>query len=111
MGKYLERIGLPTFTCSIGMDYGTIWVARVGVKRMNQLTLVGNEVSVAKNLEELAGDGETLVGEFFRAKLGKKYQGYCKRQPPDDHVKWVITESKKPYPYYKYCGRWVVDNE
>ena len=40
MSGYLQEIGLPTFTCSMGIDYGTIWVARVDVKGMNQLTLV-----------------------------------------------------------------------
>lgn len=109
MGKYLERIDLPTFTCSIGMDYGTIWVARVGVKRMSQLTLVGNEVSIAKELEELAGHGKTFVGECFKTRLSQKRQEYCKRQPPNRNFKWELKG--KRYPYYKYCGRWVVDNE
>ena len=111
MSGYLKEIGLPTFTCSIGMDYDVIWVARVGVRGMNQLTLVGNKVSLAKNLEELAGDGETMVGKDIWARLGKKYQGYCKRQPKSKRFKWKIKESKKPYPYYKYSGKWVVPNE
>ena len=109
MGKYLERIGLPTFTCSIGMDYGTIWVARVGVKGMNQLTLVANEVSLAKKLEELAGRGEIFVGERFKSRLSQKRQEYCKRQPSNQNFKWVL-EGKR-YHYYKYGGLWVVRNE
>ena len=109
MGKYLERIGLPTFTCSIGMDYGTIWVARVGVKGMNQATLVGNEVSIAKNLEELAGRGEIFVGERFKVRLSQKRQEYCDRQPPNQNFKWVLNG--KRYCYYKYDSEWVVDNE
>lgn len=109
MGGYLEKIGLPSFTCSVGMDYGTIWVARVGVKGMNQLTLVGNEVSLAKNLEELAGRGEIFVGERIKARLSQKRQEYCDRQPPNQNFKWELDG--KRYRYYKYDGRWVVSNE
>lgn len=106
MGEYLEKIGLPSFTCSIGMDYGIIWVARVGVKGMNQLTLVGNEVSIAKNLEELAGNGKILVGECICVRLPPEYKRHCKQQPRRRGFKW--TRSGRPYPYYKYVGRWVV---
>ena len=109
MGRYLEKIGLPSFTCSIGMDYGTIWVARVGVKGMNQLTLVGNEVSIAKNLEELAGRGEVFVGECIKARLSQRRQKYCYLQPPNQNFKWELD--RKRYRYYKYDGRWVVNNE
>lgn len=111
MGKYLKKIGLSPFTCSIGMDYGTIWVARVGVRGASQLTLVGNEVNVAKELEELAEPGETFVGECFWSRLGKKYQGYCKRQPASEDFTWTLPDGNDPYPYYKYSGEWVVRNE
>lgn len=106
MSEYLRQIGLPPFTCSIGMDYGTIWVARVGVKGMNQLTLVGNEVSIAKNLEDLAGDGEIMAGHCLCSRLSRKYQGYCRRQPTHENFTWELD--RKPYPYYRYDGHWVV---
>lgn len=106
MSKYLKNIGLPAFTCSIGVDYGTIWVARVGVRGMNQLTLVGNEVSLAKKLEELAGHGEIFVGECMQTRLPRKYKEYCEEQPRHQDFHWNI--GGRPYPYYKYIGRWVV---
>lgn len=104
MGGYLREIGLPRFTCSIGMDYGDIWVARVGVTGANQLTLVGNEVSLAKNLEEIAEDGQILVGDCFCRRLRGKYREYCKLLPERDDFGWTIDD--KAYPYYKYEGRW-----
>ena len=109
MGDYLCEIGLPRFTCSIGMDYGDIWVARVGVKGANQLTLVGDRASLAKNLEEIADDGKILVGGHFYNRLYDKYRGYCKRLPEREDFGW--TSGKKAYPYYKYEGRWVVRDE
>ena len=109
MGKYLRQIGLPSFTCSIGMDYGATWVARVGVRGSNQLTLVGNEVIIAKDLEELAGDGETLVGASIYSELSQKRQEYCERQPQSEDFSWELND--KPYPYYKYLGQWVVPGD
>lgn len=106
MGEYLKNIRLPAFTCSIGVDYGTIWVARVGIRGMNQLTLVGNEVSLAKNLEELAGHGEIFVGDCLQSRLPLEYKKYCEEQPRHPDFHWNING--KPYPYYKYTGRWVV---
>ena len=106
MGEYLRGIGLPRFTCSIGIDYGDIWVARVGVRGANQLTLVGNEVSLAKNLEEIAEDGQILAGDCFCRRLRGKYRGYCWQMPGREDFGW--TAGGKPYPYYRYEGRWVV---
>lgn len=109
MGDYLREVGLPKFTCSVGMDYGNIWVARVGVKGANQLTLVGNEVSLAKNLEVIAKDGQILVGDCFYSKLCEKYRGYCRRLPQREDFNWKADNM--PYPYYEYAGRWVVRDE
>jgi adenylate cyclase len=32
INPYFSSIGLPNITCSIGMDYGNIWLAKVGVR-------------------------------------------------------------------------------
>lgn len=109
MSKYLQRVGLPSFTCSIGMDYGTTWVARVGVRGSNQLTLVGNKVIVAKDLEELAKDAEIVVGARLYSGLPQKRQERCVLHPPSKDFKWKING--EPYLYYEYTGRWEVPNE
>lgn len=109
MGKYLQQAGLPSFTCSIGIDYGTAWVARVGVRGSNQLTLVGNEVIIAKQLERLVADGGILVGERIYSLLPPEYQGYCERRPLRESFKWRLNNRR--YSYYEYCGQWAVSNE
>ena len=101
---YLESIGLPKFSCSIGIDYGNIWVARTGVQGMNQLTLVGNEVSTAKQLEEFAGNHQIFVGGDAYAGLSKREQAFCKRQLDRDDFNWW-TNGKK-YPFYRYAAHW-----
>ncbi len=88
MNEYLKSIDLPTFSCSIGMDYGRIWVARTGVKGMNQLTLVGNEVSIAKQLEEFSGDHQIFLGHNVYSKLLSGIQSFRIRQSDRDDFRW-----------------------
>ncbi|MDE0526163.1 MAG: adenylate/guanylate cyclase domain-containing protein [Thaumarchaeota archaeon] len=101
---YLKSIGLPMFSCSIGIDYGKIWVARVGVQGMNQLTLVGNEVSIAKQLEEFAGDHQIFLGGDAYAGLSQREQAFCKKQPDRGDFNWRVNG--KRYSFYRYAAYW-----
>ena len=101
---YLKSIDLPGFSCSIGIDYGNIWVARVGVQGMNQMTLVGNEVSIAKQLEEFAGNHQIFLGGCVYAELSQREQSFCKKQLDRDDFKWQINNKK--YPFYHYSAYW-----
>ena len=104
MNGYLKSIQLPYFSCSIGLDYGTIWVARTGIKGMNQLTLVGNEVSIAKQLEEFAGDYEMFLGHDVYSRLSDREQSFCHRQGNRNDFLW--GNNNKRYPFYKYTAHW-----
>lgn len=101
---YLKSVDLPVFSCSIGIDYGDIWVARVGVQGMNQMTLVGNEVSIAKQLEEFAGNHQIFLGGNAYGGLSQKEQAFCKKQPERDDFNWQINN--KRYPFYRYNAYW-----
>lgn len=101
---YLKSIDLPMFSCSIGLDYGNIWVARTGVQGMNQLTLVGNEVSVAKQLEEFAGNHQMFLGGNAYTGLAQDEQSFCKRQQDREDFNWEINHKK--YPFYRYTAYW-----
>ena len=104
INEYLKSIDLPLFSCSIGIDYGNIWVAHVGVQGMNQLTLVGNEVSIAKQLEEFAGNHQIFLGGSAYAGLPQKKQDFCKRQPDRNDFDWWIHPNR--YPFYHYAAQW-----
>ncbi len=104
INKYLEEIDLPIFTCSIGMDYGNIWVARTGVKGMNQLTLVGNTASIAKQLEELSGHHQIFLGGDVYSGLPPRRQSFCKKQPDKNFV-WQWNNGKR-YTFYHYVAQW-----
>ncbi|QLH04772.1 hypothetical protein C5F49_05175 [Nitrosopumilus oxyclinae] len=105
MNTYLDSIGLPKFSCSIGIDFGSIWVARVGVQGMNQLTLVGNEVSIAKQIEEFAGNHQIFVGGGAYLNLNKHEQAICKIQNQRSDFNWTWFQGKK-YPFYHYTAHW-----
>ncbi len=102
---YLKGIGLPMFSCSIGIDYGRIWVARTGIKGMNQLTLVGNEVSIAKQLEEFSGNHQIFLGHTAYSGLTSKRQSFCTRQPDRDDFRWWLDNGVR-YPFYRYTAHW-----
>ena len=97
-------IDLPAFSCSIGIDYGDIWVARAGVQGMNQLTLVGNEVSIAKQLEEFAGNHKIFLGGRAYAGLTQEYQNFCRKQSDRVDFTWNINGQR--YPFYHFNAWW-----
>lgn len=101
---YLKSINIPTFSCSIGIDFGNIWVARVGVQGMNQLTLVGNEVSIAKQLEEFSGNHQIFLGGSAFSRLSARRQSFCVLQPDRNDFDWW-TDNKK-YRFYHYNAHW-----
>ncbi len=102
---YLKSIDLSMFSCSIGMDYGRIWVARTGVQGMNQLTLVGNEVSVAKQLEEFSGYHQIFIGHNTYSALLSGIQSFCIKQPDRDDFRWWLNNNTK-YPFYHLNAYW-----
>ena len=107
MNKYLKTIHLPCFTCSVGLDYGKIWVARTGIKGMNQLTLVGNEVSISKQLEEFAGNNQLFLGHSAYLGLDSKQQSFCNQQKNRDDFLWVFDDNiDKMYTFYHYNACW-----
>ena len=108
MNEYLKSIHLPCFTCSVGLDYGKIWVARTGIKGMNQLTLVGNEVSISKQLEEFAGNNQIFLGHNAYLGLDHKQQSFCDQQKNRNDFLWVFNDnSDKTYTFYHYNAHWV----
>ena len=110
MNKYLKSIHLPRFTCSVGLDYGEIWVARTGIKGMNQLTLVGNEVSISKQLEEFAGNNQIFLGHSAYLGLSGKLQSFCHQQKNRNDFLWVFgnnnNNNNERYTFYHYNAYW-----
>ena len=101
-GPYLTNMGLPAFKCTIGMEFGETWIERVGIRGENQLTLVGHPVSIASQLQELAGPNHILLAHSFFSSLSAEEQKRCIKQDPPTSWKW--TSNQQAYPYYDYTG-------
>ncbi len=59
----LIQRGLPTVSCGIGIDYGRVVVARVGIRNRNKFVFLGNSANNAAKLEGVAADGETVMSK------------------------------------------------
>lgn len=57
----LRSQGYSSLSCGIGIDHGTVVVARVGIRNRNKLVFLGSPAVVAAKLEEAARPGETLM--------------------------------------------------
>lgn len=59
----LSSRGYPGLSCGIGVDYGPVVVARVGIRNRNRLVFLGPPAVIAAKLEEAAEPGETLMSQ------------------------------------------------
>jgi len=106
LSPYLTRIGLPSFKCAVGMDYGTTWIERVGIKGQNQLTLVGVTVSIASQLQELAKPNQILLGHTLYTGLSTEEQKRSTKMTTA--VAWTSRSGNTTdtYTYYEYSSFW-----
>jgi adenylate cyclase len=107
MNSYLESVGLPRLTCSIGMDFGSIWIAKVGVKGNNQFTLIGNYVNIASELVKSANDGKILLGEALYENISSDRRTFCHEVVfPDWQWKWKKNGYSQMYKAFSYDAYW-----
>jgi adenylate cyclase len=105
LNPFLRSNGLPAISCSIGMDFGRTWVAKVGIRGNNQLTLVGETVNIAAQLVEIAGHGHIFLGEELYNGINETDKEYCKPYTsPDWH--WVHLPNRTPYRFFRFTAYW-----
>ncbi len=104
INPYFRSIGLPEFTCSIGIDYGRVWIARTGIINFSQFTLVGIEVSIASKLVEVALENVILIGEEAYDNLSTKEKEYCVQL--NSPQGWIWRWYNRAYYLYRYTGTW-----
>ena len=105
INPYFESIKMPLFSCSVGLDYGTTWIARTGIHSSTQFSLVGNTVNLASELEEIASTNQILLGGALYNNLSQDEQNLCS-QIELSHWTWTWKQGKERYPVYKYTGFW-----
>ena len=106
VSPYLSRNSLPAFRCAFGIDYGSTWIERVGVRNDNRLTLVGSTVSIASQLQDLAGPDQIFVGYDVYTGMPKDYQNLCKPMKWADWNWTMGDQQKTPYPFYNFDAEW-----
>lgn len=59
----LTASGYREISCGVGIDYGSVVVARVGIRNRNKLVFLGRPAVYAAKLEEIATSGTVVVSK------------------------------------------------
>ena len=59
------------------MDLGDIWIAKVGIRGINQLTLIGYAVNIVAELVDIAPTGQIMLGHNLYKNLSDSNRNYC----------------------------------
>lgn len=104
INPYFESIKMPSFSCSVGIDYGTTWIARTGIHNLTQFSLVGNTVNIASQMEEIASHNQIFLGGNLFSNLSRDEQHHCREMSVSNWT-WTWHEGRK-YPVYRYAANW-----
>jgi len=64
LNPVLQNLSLPSLGCGIGIDYGTVVVARVGIRNRNKMVFLGDAANWAAMLESYAEIGQTVLSNY-----------------------------------------------
>lgn len=102
----------PRVAARVGIDFGTIYVSRVGVPQGSSnsdrsfLTAIGPAANIACRLQEQAGTNETWVGDAVQRFAPPEWQGSFSPAHPDP-AKWtwvqpVGGDQTRAYPAWRF---------
>ncbi|MEQ1934744.1 MAG: adenylate/guanylate cyclase domain-containing protein [Fimbriimonadaceae bacterium] len=106
----LAAHSIPTVDARIGVDFGKLLIARLGLPTgrsdlgRNFLTAVGATANIACKLQQAAGTNEIWVGDAVRKHCAPDWQGWFEVVTPDDWI-WIWTPSGEKYHVWKFTGR------
>jgi class 3 adenylate cyclase len=90
----------------ISLDYGPVTVARLGAaKRFNANVAIGTTANFAAKMLRFAGSNEIVLGEVAKNQLPADWQLLWTERLSVE-TGWVYRVGGRPYPLYKYTGRW-----
>jgi class 3 adenylate cyclase len=100
----LQLHGYKEISCGIGIDYGSVVVARVGIRNRNKLVFLGTPAVHAAKLEDIAAPGTVVVSKvvhdyrpsYLNSTNGWEFVG----GPPGGTAKWYscaqVFQGDKP---------------
>ncbi len=111
LAQVSAQVSIPSVDARIGIDFGEILVARIGVHKgsANQdrsfLTAIGAAANIACKLQEQAGTNQIWVGNSIKANAPQEWQNYFKRASPAEWT-WVSIGTSEPYPAWHFDAVW-----
>lgn len=89
----------------IGIDKGSVLIAKIGIHSLNFLTAVGPNANLAFRLQGLARTNGVCIGAFAHDALPESWKKLAELFAPPNWG-WTITERgrKVPYRTYHYTG-------
>jgi len=107
INPHLIQVGFSPINARVGMDFGSIYVSRVGVPRGSAeqdrsfLTAIGPTANVACRLQEKAGTNEIWVGNALMIWAPQDWKQSFRRVYPSEWG-WIIAETSDPYPVWHF---------
>lgn len=111
INPHLAQVSIPSVDATIGIDFGEILIARIGVPKgtANQdrsfLTAIGPAANIACRLQEQAGTNQIWVGNALKSRAPQECQQFFKQVFPTEWT-WVSTDTSNPYPAWHFHGFW-----
>lgn len=99
---HLTQVGVPSLNARVGIDFGSIYISRVGMARGSAsqdrsfLTAIGPAANIACRLQEQAGTNQIWVGNLVAVLSPQEWAGSFKRVWPSDWH-WITQNTSDPY--------------
>lgn len=89
----------------MGIDKGSVLIAKIGIRSLNFLTAVGASANVASQLQEVADTDGVCIGGSVYDHLPDSWRKLTKPFAPPNWT-WTISQQGKrvPYPVYLFTG-------
>lgn len=106
----LLRIGIAPTDARIGIDYGQLLLARVGLPTgtasmdRNFITAVGASANIACKIQQQAGTNQIWLGDSLRMYAPQEWLQWFQEVSIPDWT-WIWTPSGEPYRVWNYVGR------
>ena len=111
INPHLAQVGIPSVDARIGIDFGEILVARIGVHKgsANQdrsfLTAIGPAANIACGLQKQSGTNQIWVGNMIKANAPQEWQNLFKFVLPPEWD-WFNSGTSEPYPAWHFDAGW-----
>ena len=102
----LKRLGIEPLNFRVSIDYGPVTVAKLGApRRFNSMVAIGATANFVSKMLKNAQADELVIGERAKLQLPGAWQTNYTELAIGD-TGWTYFVSGRPYPLYRYTGRW-----